>query len=599
MECNLKWGDIINQNYDITDDNSIVLSGITNTKLVFDGIVCDVSGSGNNKTSNNMSVEYLNKMKAILKNYKTERKKFMIHYESAKNECIKEIEFSMKYEGAQVFDPVTGVHNICFVLDVSSMYPSVIIGFNLSHNTLIKDKDMLKYPHKEYTYKLRYGKEIKCAFVDESVEKSLISSVLIKVNSQRSEAKKQLKIAYGTPMYSTWSSLEQSLKIIANSLYGTLGSYYTKLSEPCIAAITTKKGKEFIKYAAVKATKIVNETISDMMIKKGLVVPFDSMNYSPIIYGDTDSIFIKIHDQGYLNGQLVPLFDSEKDKIDFIMKGFGDKLAETITKDYGVYSMKIVLEKAIKQLVLLTKKRYSGKIIMKEEDKIDYEGKRKDAGNVLKRRDSVLVAKYICGAVIDKIMEGISNTDAIKFVELTLEKIARGEYKDNCYIKSQSFKGIEKYDPKRKLPHVEVAKKLTEKFPEFAPQSNARIEYLFKYISTKITKQGYIKKEQYKPYEMACHLCEFKDADEIDYGYYIRACIGKPLKEILMKIFKIEGEAIDDMIDKYSYYYGPNAVEKDIGYNSKNKKQKDISVDLKEIEAKTEAILEEDYETDL
>ena len=567
-----------------------------------------------------------------------------------RKETIEDLIHMVKFEGARVFDAVSGLHKRMIVGDVASMYPSLIIFYNLSHNTLVKNKKYLKglkkdIDYTEFEYKLRYGKVIKCIFVHKNIEESVLSGTLIKINTKRKQVREDMdKLNKNDPKWHAKNSLQNAYKIIANTVYGLIGSELTKMSEQDIAGVITKMGREFISFAAIRATELVDlemaklrkeGNINNNVIKlndnklndKYDVIELDDERISEIQtekikrnkkkkyaglvdmnivadpkihrikYGDTDSIFIKIDDD---------VFKSEKECLDYIMQkgGFGDRLFGIINKEYNESkfgavkgALRMVLEK-MSEILLLSKKRYSTLIhIVKPDGKIDYEGVRKDAGNVLKRRDTVLVTKYVYSTIINNLISGKLYGN-VHFIKHTLKEIARGEFALKCYVKSQSYKGKDAYDEKRKLAHVEIAKRLTKKYPQYAPQSNARIEYIFKFCGIK--GKACPSKTQYSACEMAHHICELKKNDELDYGYYIRKCVGEPLTEIMVNIFHWTYKECEELFYDYSYYYGPNAIEKDKHYKSTNKHKKDIDEKKLNIFKNVEPeVIEEYNESDL
>lgn len=75
---------------------------------------------------------------------------------------------TLGYEGATVFEPVTGVHyNPIYVLDFSSLYPSSMIMKNLSHEMFVNDPkydNMKGYIYHEIEYKNSDNTMTKCKF---------------------------------------------------------------------------------------------------------------------------------------------------------------------------------------------------------------------------------------------------------------------------------------------------------------------------------------------------------------------------------------------------------------------------------------------------
>ena len=105
---------------------------------------------------------------------------------------------NMGYEGATVFEPVTGVHyNPIYVLDFSSLYPASMILRNLSHEMHVIDKkyDNLKgYIYHDIEYKNADNTFTKCRFAErESGEKGIIPEILQELLTARKKYKKQME----------------------------------------------------------------------------------------------------------------------------------------------------------------------------------------------------------------------------------------------------------------------------------------------------------------------------------------------------------------------------------------------------------------------
>jgi len=138
----------------------------------------------------------------------------------------------IEFEGAVVIQPTVGIKHDVIFLDAKSLYPAIIMAFHLSPD------------------------------IDEMIPKT-ITYIL-------NEREKYRKLKMEGKASEEDETTEQSLKYIANSFYGVMGSPFFKLYDPDIASFITEKGRE------------INATIRELVLKLGYT----------IIYGDTDSVAV-------------------------------------------------------------------------------------------------------------------------------------------------------------------------------------------------------------------------------------------------------------------------------------------------------------------
>lgn len=167
-----------------------------------------------------------------------------------------------KYKGAIVFEPKDGIHFTVLVLDFASLYPSIIKNYNIGYATV-------NCPHEEC--KSNTVGELKhwMCKKNKSMESKLIGSLRdLRVEVYKKKGKdKNLSKA----LQSWYKVAEQSIKVIMNASYGVFGDeffvFYCPPSAEEIAAIA----RFITSSTAIHATSLGLE----------------------VIYGDTDSIFIK------------------------------------------------------------------------------------------------------------------------------------------------------------------------------------------------------------------------------------------------------------------------------------------------------------------
>ncbi|MHA1838465.1 MAG: DNA-directed DNA polymerase I, partial [Candidatus Ranarchaeia archaeon] len=168
-----------------------------------------------------------------------------------------------KFAGAIVIEPAPGIHFDVSVLDFSSLYPSIIKEYNLSYETV-------RCPHYECREKNRIPKTDHW-FCSRRV--GLCSEIIGLLRDFRVKWFKPLSKDKDIPeeLARWYSVVQRALKVYVNASYGVFGSEAFALYCPPMAESTTALGRFAILQTVEKAKTL------------GLNV----------LYGDTDSVFIK------------------------------------------------------------------------------------------------------------------------------------------------------------------------------------------------------------------------------------------------------------------------------------------------------------------
>lgn len=220
---------------------------------------------------------------------------------------------SSMYEGAYVKDPLIGLHNEVAGFDLTSLYPSLIMMFNLSPETLIEpDKytpEMRKasseasvesflsqsvdlsflYDHKvTITPNGQFFTTEKKGFMPEMTEKMF--SDRQKYKKLMLAAKKELEVETDPvnrvnieKRISRYDNLQLSKKVCLNSLYGATGTPYFKFFDLRIAIAITTGGQFAIQW--------IQNAVNNWMNK---LLKTKDKDY--VIASDTDSIYLSLGD---------------------------------------------------------------------------------------------------------------------------------------------------------------------------------------------------------------------------------------------------------------------------------------------------------------
>lgn len=226
------------------------------------------------------------------------------------------------FEGAKVFDPIPSVSNeAVFVNDFSSLYPTIILQLNLSHETIVNNDNYDNMKDIEYynaEYKDYKGEK---QFVRVAKNKvGVIPTTIKTLLGERKKVKKKMKVEKDPVVKANLNGQQLALKITANSLYGQLGAMTSPIRCRKIARIITRNGqknlilsKHYIEedlpliINGLKVAKenndmkLYNSILNNAMKEKNDKVVKDISSYleevkditmQPIIkYGDTDSAF--------------------------------------------------------------------------------------------------------------------------------------------------------------------------------------------------------------------------------------------------------------------------------------------------------------------
>lgn len=151
------------------------------------------------------------------------------------------------YKGAIVLDPVKGWYpnDVVAVLDFASLYPSIIIAFNLCYSTLILLQEAEKMGWVlDLDYEISPNGE---AFLLNEKRAGVLPLILRKLLLARAEVKNQMKkVAEGCDEYKGLDGRQGGLKTTSNSVYGFTGATKGRLPMLEVSSTVTGYGRLLI-----------------------------------------------------------------------------------------------------------------------------------------------------------------------------------------------------------------------------------------------------------------------------------------------------------------------------------------------------------------
>lgn len=287
------------------------------------------------------------------------------------------------YAGAIVLSPKPGLHENIAVLDFASMYPNLMIAYNLSPDTYVAPKEPMP-PCGVYE-----APEVKHRFRKEPP--GFYKEVLSHLISIRSEIRTKMKCcAPNSVEYRVLDARQKAVKVITNASYGYAGWVGARWYMKPVAEAATAWGRHTI----LTAIKMAED--------EGLTV----------VYGDTDSIFIRY----------------EPEKV--------DRLVEKIYKKLG---LEIKPDKIYKRVFFTeAKKRYAGLLP---------DGRLDIVGLEVIRGDWAAVAKKVQEKVLEVILKEQSPQKAAQVAQQFIQELRqkRIPYRDLIIWKTLT-KPVEEYE---------------------------------------------------------------------------------------------------------------------------------------------------------
>ncbi|KAI4491329.1 hypothetical protein M0802_010262 [Mischocyttarus mexicanus] len=357
------------------------------------------------------------------------------------------------YEGGLVLFPRTGFYDkLVLLMDFISLYPSIIIEYNLCLSTVpgatCTNYEDLKIP-------------------ESNSELGVIPKEMYKLIEYRKKVKELMKLSSISPNLKVqYNNKQLALKLMANSLYGCLGSSNCKFYAKGLAALIASKGR-----------KILFNT-------KSLI---ENMEHK-VIYGDTDSVIIK-----------TDLLDYDK------VISIGNKIKEEVKKSFKY--LKLDIDSVFRYLLLLQKKRYAA-IEMNKLPNGEIKLSQIHKGLLITRRDWCPLSVQVGKSILDIVLSDASSIMKKNAIQEILINTSRTINDNNTPLSSfviskQLSKDLHDYHNNFQL-HVQLAKRISNK--------SERILKMGDIVTYVICKN--------KPY----HINELEENKslKIDINYYLR-----------------------------------------------------------------------------
>ena len=278
-----------------------------------------------------------------------------------------------QYAGAYVKDPIVGIHDWVVSFDLNSLYPHLIMQYNISPETMAYfDKDFAITPNGILSQHKLTMKSIE-KFTGEGYSiaangttyrkdaMGFLPTLMEKMYEERSVYKRKM-IDCQKRQQAGEKNLEKDItkyhnfqlvrKIQLNSAYGAIGNQYFRYYSTDMAEAVTHSGQLSIRWIANKLNEFLNETIG-------------TTDYDYVVASDTDSVYLRL---GNLVDKFLPQCNDKDKIIDFlnksseeIIKPFVDKKYSELAELMNAYSNKMQMGREViaERGIWTAKKRYA------------------------------------------------------------------------------------------------------------------------------------------------------------------------------------------------------------------------------------------------
>ena len=370
-----------------------------------------------------------------------------------------------KFIGAYVKPPIVGKYEWIYDLDLTSLYPSIIMTLNISPESKIgkiQDWDSNKFLKGEVdTYYIgddSISKENLRQFLDESKYSIASNGVLYRTDSvgcipgildlwfqKRVEYKDEMK-KFGKSgdkeKYAFFHKRQLVQKILLNSLYGVLGLPAFRFYDVDNATAVTTTGQTVIKSTADMANIKYNKELGNPDLDSNIYIDTDSVFFSAAPLLDKRNPSWRDNDQDTIAGFVNEIAEEVQDYLNQFYDVLSEKIFN-VSKDK--HRLEIKKEYVAKAGLWIAKKRYAQWIISDNGvpvDKLDVKG-------LDVKRSSFPKAFQECmGTVLIDILKGKSEEEISDYVVDFKKKMVHRPIAE--VAKNSAVKNLSKYMPKGK-----------------------------------------------------------------------------------------------------------------------------------------------------
>ena len=263
-----------------------------------------------------------------------------------------------EYEGGHVKDPQVGSHDWVVSFDLNSLYPHLIMQYNISPETLL-DTEKLDYKVEDYLNQKfipEYNNQNVTAngYYYSTEKQGFLGELMQWMYDDRTkykELEQKAKQNGDDHLVAKYNTIQMARKIALNSAYGALANEWFRYYDIRLAESITKSGQLAIRWIEQELNSELNR-----------IMETEGKDY--VVAADTDSVYLAFGD---LVNKFLGLM-TDKDKIVDMLDSFcKDKIQPFIEESYqrladymNAYQQKMIMDREViaDKGIWTAKKRY-------------------------------------------------------------------------------------------------------------------------------------------------------------------------------------------------------------------------------------------------
>jgi DNA polymerase elongation subunit (family B) len=412
----------------------------------------------------------------------------------------------ISYVGGRVMSPTPGFYTDVVPFDFKSLYPTVMIAYNICYTTFIPKNERHRHPRDHYmilTWTDEDSGDVKeYAFIKREVYVGVIPGIITNLLDARAKTRKRMKTLPDDALKAVLNCQQLAYKVSANAQYGTMGvkQIMGMLPAPMCAETITAMGRRSL----MRAERVLQEQYD-----------------CKVVYQDTDSCYVQFPSRTFDN------YTEMWSHCEWIEK---DIVAR------GIFPSPMVLEFEsqiyAKFMLFAKKKEYCWMKFDKRNDAVSNAIESK--GGPLARRNISAFTKHVYTHMLEQVFAQASFEEVQRALDEDMSNVFGMQFADEVFRTtvevSNTFasKTREELLAQRSIPpHVHVFLRMASRGVVVSARDRVPIV-----ITTRVPTYSDLatRMESYDFQQ------EHRDILHVDYAYYVKECIS-PVDNMLKVAF--------------------------------------------------------------
>jgi len=253
------------------------------------------------------------------------------------------------YAGAYVKEPILGKHKWVVSFDLTSLYPHLMMQYNISPDTIIDQSTLNGYALGEFlqqkiTVDTLLNKQVDTHIIQQDRVTVTPNGQLFRTSKKGLEAANDVSEAIRTEIknrIARFNNLQAVKKICLNSCYGALGNEWFRFFDVRQAEAITMSGQLSIRWIMNALNGYMNAIM-------------ETKEKDYVIASDTDSVYLNLSSlvDKVIAKSKKPVLQTTKEIVDFLDKGCENKFQPFINKTYqdlavytNAYDQKMIMKR--------------------------------------------------------------------------------------------------------------------------------------------------------------------------------------------------------------------------------------------------------------